>query len=1017
MNRDDAPKFYTIPPGMPFVDLLAAGIMDEYRASPETLPNLRILLPTRRACRSLREAFLRETGGRPILLPRIQPLGDVEEDELSLSLTAQCRPDIPPAIAPLHRQSLLARILLAMPDYTKSPAQALALAAELGRLMDQIHTEGLDIRNLATLAGAEFAAHWQITLDFLKIIAENWPAILAEQGAIDAADRRDRLIRMLAMAWDEKPPLFPVLAAGSTGSIPATAFLLKTIANLPQGRVVLPGLDRDLDAESWDALDDTHPQATLKTLLKKCGIDRDAVALWPATASCMQKEGSGAAARRALASEMTRPAATSGAWQNRVMNPDDLESTLAGIHRYDCETPQDEAVTIAVLLRETLENPGRTAALVTPDRTLARRVATICRRWGLSVDDSGGRSLDRTPVGIFLLLTARAAAENFAPVALLSALRHGAAAGGMDLARFRRLTRLLDEKALRGPKPAAGMAGLRARVTNRLTEDQISENSAGEMTRFIDTLETVFAPLVTLTQIKAGEEGANRLRPFAALLDAHLAICEALAESSDESGASILWRGEDGEAAAQFLSGLRQAAALMPDMELSDYVKALESLMQPVAIRPAFGAHPRLSILGQLEARMVQADRVILGGLNEGIWPGDPGHDPWMSRPMRRDFGLPPPERSTGLSAHDFVAGFCAPEVFLTRAIRADGAPTVPSRWLQRLDVVLQAHGIDPAHLTRGPHRIWAQSLDLHGEMTRAMTRPAPTPPVSARPRRLSVTQIETWLRDPYAIYARHILDLKKLEPLEKETDLADRGTLLHAAFHQFMQDFPDTVPDHAPVHFLELCGEELERSGMNADLWHFWKPRLIRIGEAFAAQEREWRKTARPFLSETKGTMDFSAPAGAFTLSARADRIDRMRAGGFALIDYKSGGTYGKKAMRSGDLPQLPLEALILENGGFPDTPIGSRAVHLAYWIATGKRAGPLEIKTFEDEPDAALPDITETVRNGLVTLICTFDDQKTPYYSVPRLDRAPRFNDYEHLARLKEWAALDEPDTDEAA
>lgn len=1010
MNRPDAPKFYTIPPGMPFVDVLAAGIMEEHRASPEILPNLRILLPTRRACRVLRDAFLRETGGRPILLPRIQPLGDIEEDELSLSLTASQRLDISPAIAPLRRQSLLARILLAMPDYTKGPGQALALAAELGRLLDQIHTEGLDIRDLTTLAGAEFAEHWQVTLDFLKIIAENWPAILAEQNVIDAADRRDRLIRALAGSWRDKPPPFPVLAAGSTGSIPATALLLQTIAGLPQGRVVLPGLDSALDTESWDALDDTHAQATLKNLLEKCEIDREAVALWPAAESRMQKEGRATSVRRTLASELTRPAATSGMWQNRVMNRDDLESSLANMHRYDCDTPQDEAATIAVLLRETLESPGRTAALITPDRTLARRVAMICRRWGISLNDSGGQPLDRTPVGTFLLLTAQAATESFAPVALLSALHHDVAAGGMEPARFRRLTRLLDEKILRGPKPAPGMAGLRERVLNRVTEGQISENIAGETRQFVAALETIFSPLSDLQQT------GGRLS-FATLLDAHLKVCEALAATREESGADRLWRGEDGESAAQFLSELRQTAEMMPEIEFSDYPSMLETLLHPVAVRPAYGAHPRLSILGQLEARMVQADRVILGGLNEGIWPGDPGHDPWMSRPMRRDFGLPSPERSTGLSAHDFVAGFCTPEVFLTRAIRADGAPTVPSRWLQRLDVVLQAHGIDPVHLTRGPHRVWAHNLDSHEKEPRAMTRPAPVPPVSARPRRLSVTQIETWLRDPYAIYARHILGLRKLDPLEKEPDLADRGTLLHAAFHRFTHEFPDIVPDHAPDYFLKICQEEMTRSGMTQDLWHFWRPRLIRIGDALTEQEREWRKTARIFLSETKGAMELSAPAGPFTLSARADRIDRMHAGGFALIDYKSGGTYGKKAMRSGDLPQLPLEALILENGGFAGAPAGSQTVHLAYWIATGKRAGPLEIRVFEDEPDAALSDVMETVHDGLMTLICTFDDPTTPYYSVPRLDRAPRFNDYEHLARLKEWAALDEPDAEEAA
>lgn len=1005
MTASDPSNFYTIPPGLSFVDLLAAGVLDEYQDKIETLPTLHVLLPTRRACRALRDAFLRKTGGRPILLPRIQPLGDVEEDELSLLLSAQNRLDLPPSIAPLRRQGLLAQTLLAMPDYAKSPDQALALANELGRLMDQIHTEGLDIKNLATLAGAEFARHWQITLDFLKIIAEHWPAILAEQGAIDAADRRDRLIRALTQSWAENPPPFPILAAGSTGSIPATALLLKTIASLPQGRVVLPGLDRDLDPESWNAIDDTHPQATLKTLLETCGIARENVTLWPAAANASTAPG--LPARQHLASEITRPPATSGAWQNRVIAPEDMATALSGIRRYDCDTPQDEAATIAILLRETLETPGKTAALVTPDRTLARRVAAACRRWALTLDDSGGRPLNHTPIGNFLLLTARAATD-FAPVALLSALRHKTASGGMAQAQFRRLTQKLDALILRGPKPAPGLSGLRARLMNRVTEDQISENTAAELIAFLDRLQTIFDPLSHQAQ-------AETPPPFLTLLEAHLQSCEALAATQTDPGATILWRGEDGEAAALFLAELRQAAPLMPDMVFTDYPQALETLLRPVAVRPAFGAHPRLTILGQLEARMVRADRVILGGLNEGTWPDDPGHDPWMSRPMRRTFGLPSPERTTGLSAHDFVAGFCAPEVFITRSLRADGAPTVPARWLQRLDVVLQAHGIDPAHLTHGPHPALARQLDLHQNTTRASERPAPTPPLSARPRRLSVTQIDTWLRDPYAIYARFILKLKKLDPLEKETDLADRGTILHAAFQKFVETFPGAIPDNAPLHFLEMTHAEIKRRSMDPALWQLWKPRLLRIGEAFSAQEKEWRTRARIFCSEKSGTMELSAPAGPFTLSARADRIDRLKESGFALIDYKSGGNYNTNAMQSGALPQLPLEALILENGGFENAPAGSRAVHLAYWVATGKRAAPFEVRPFEDAPDHPLSDLIEKSREGLMTLIRTFDDPTTPYYSVPRLDRAPRFNDYEHLARIKEWAALDEPDSDD--
>lgn len=1001
MTRFGASKFYTIQAGVSFPDALASGILVAYQDAPEMLPELRILLPTRRAGRALREAFLRCTEGRPLLLPRIRPLGDVEEDEVFLFPGLDAPAEIPPALNRLERQGLLARALLAAPDYGMSVPRALRLAAELGRLMDTIHTEGLDIRDLANLAGEQFARHWQITLDFLKILAARWPSILAERGAIDAAQRRDRLIRAQAAQWERAPPPFPVLAAGSTGSIPATALLLKTIANLPQGAVVLPGLDPDLDTESIAELDDTHPQATLSALLGLCGVSRPDVAPWPGAEGldCPESE-----ARRALARESMRPAGVSSVWQERRLGVNDrLKTALSGLTRYECPTPQDEAATIAVILRETLETPGKTAALVTPDRDLARRVAAICRRWGIALDDSAGSPLRHVPVGAFLVLCACAVAERFAPAALLSVLGHTLCAAGQEPGTFRRATRKLERQILRGLAPGPGFAGLHARVKNRVTEDQVSEKDAAEMSAFLDTLESCFAPMTAL-----GEAGPA---PFETLLEAHLRIAETLAATDTESGAERLWRGEDGEEAAAFLISLREAALAMPPMSLSDYVLSFESLFEGAAVRPVYGAHPRLAILGQLEARMIRTDRVILAGLNEGVWPPDPGHDPWMSRPMRRKFGLPGPERSIGLAAHDFVAGFCAPEVFLTRSRRRDGAPTVPARWLQRLDVVLQAHGVDPALLSRGVHDALARMLDAPEGPARPFPRPEPRPPLSARPRRLSATRIETWLRDPYAIYARSILGLEPLEPIEKEMDAAMLGTVLHAALDRFASAFDTLEAGHEPNHFLEIACTGLARHSADPALLAFWKPRLERLGIALTEQERTWRACARLCLAESRGAMTLEAPGGPFVLSARADRIDRM-ADGFALIDYKSGGAYTKKAMQAGELPQLVLEALILEHGGFPKIGDGSRAVHLAYWVVSGRRAEPLRIVSFDEGEGAPLSDIVATVHDGLMTLIRTFDDPDTPYYSIPRPGLAPRFNDYEHLARIREWAALDAPE-----
>lgn len=965
-------NIYNIPAGVPFARALAAEMMRRAEGEPHVLPQTRILLPTRRACRTLRDAFFDLTGGAPLLLPRLQPLGDVEEEELALTLTgaeAEALRDIPPAIAPLQRQILLARLVMAAEGFSHGPAHAVQLAQALSRLIDRIHTEGLRMDDLPSLAPEDFAGHWQITLKFLSVISHAWPAMLQSMNMIDGAQRRTMLMNALATHWESHPPATPVIAAGSTGSIPATARLLRVIAALPQGAVILPGLDETIDNESWDALDDTHPQATLRKLLADMGVPRKTVKRWP------HAEIPGAAARRALATEIMRPAATAGAWAQ--IDPQ-FANDLHGIMRADCDTVQEEAQLVAALLRQALETPGRTAALVTPDRTLARRVSAACRRWNIVLDDSAGRKPGETDEAVFLYLTLRTALDRFSPGSLLALLRHGLCAVNGPLDRF-------ELEALRGPKPPPGIEGLRNRVHgSKLKNDR-------SVAALLDAIEAAFAPLGDVREQKTLPEW----------LDAHIAVAENLA-----GGADNLWRGAEGEAVAQFLSALRAQDAPFPSVDAAGYFAVLEQLMsaaQPV--RTPGGVHPRLSIYGQLEARLIDADLIIMGGMNEGAWPPDPGHDPFLSRPMMKQFGLPAPERGTGLSAHDFVQSFCAPEVVMTRAKRRDGAPTVPARWLQRLDTVLRAAGADPSVLQERlkPLRAALRALD-ESAVTAPAPRPAPTPPVSRRPRRLPVTKVETWLRDPYGIYARYVLGLKKPQSLEKQPDAADRGDLLHKVLERFIAAYPDEVPERARDILLDTGHDLLSRRADDPGFWDFWWPRFERVAGWIAANEREWREDAKPFKTEAKGTMTIAAPAGPFTLDVRADRIDTLRTGGYALIDYKSGGSYSKGKILSGETPQLPLEGLIVASGGFADVPADTPGV-LGYWVLSGGEKMGERI-----EASAGIDEALAAASTGLHNLITLFDNPATPYYSLPDPDRPLRFNDYEQLARVQEWAALGE-------
>ena len=430
--------------------------------------------------------------------------------------------------------------------------------------------------------------------------------------------------------------------------------------------------------------------------------------------------------------------------------------------------------------------------------------------------------------------------------------------------------------------------------------------------------------------------------------------------------------------------------------------------MQGVTVRPAYGTHPRLKILGQLEARLVDADLVVLGGLNEGTWPSDPAHDPWMSRPMRGDFGLPGAERSIGLAAHDFVQGFCAPEVVITRAARSGGTPTVPSRWLQRFSTVLQAANIELTQNFAAAE--WAESLDAAGAPT-PFRRPEPKPPVDVRPDSLSVTRIEEWMRDPYSIYARSILKLRQLDPLEKAPDAAERGKLLHKILKEFAAQCPAEMPPNAVDILHNIAQTELAKAHEDPAVWSFWWPRFSRIADWLVQHEKDWRQTFKPAVIETKGITKIESKIDSenpFTLEATPDRID-TGPDGAAIIDYKSGGSYSKIGISNGDKPQLALEALILKQGGFgklkPDT------ASLSYWVLTGGTS-PGKITAIDGNVD----DIIQNTENGLKALITAFRNPDTPYYSLPRPERAPNYNNYEHLARVLEWAVLGDHDSEAA-
>ena len=989
-----AARVFNIPTGTPFADALAAGLLDRHGGEPDTLARVNVLLPTRRACRSLREAFLRVQGGT-LMLPMLRPLGDVEEDAMAVSAfatpwegnTGQVL-DLAPAITPLRRQMMLARLILRQEqsaDIGRTdpgspgggamvPDRALFLASELGALLDLMQTEDVGFEALEAIVPASLAEHWQKTLNFMRLVTHHWPRILAADGTLDPMERRKLLMRAQADQWRQAPPADPVYAAGSTGTVPATAELMAVIAGLPQGAVILPGLDVAMAPAAWDAIDASHPQAAMKTLIGHLRVDRGDVEVWGHWSGW-----AGSPERVALVARALRPSA---AWDAGDLS-EPGGAAIPGFHYMECPGPEHEARAIALVLREALEQPDHTAALVTPDRNLARRVAAELKRWGLQIDDSAGVPLAQSPAGAFLRLTAEMTAQNVAPVAFLSAMKHPLAAGGLAPGAFRAQVRWLETAVLRGPRPGPGFYGIDAALS---AADHASEGSA-------DWLRPIARAAAELRGEIAKDDA-----DLATLVRAHVRFAEYLARDNTRAGDQRLWAHDDGEAAAVWVSEVLAAASAAPKIDGRHYPMVLDTLMAGAVVRPAYGRHPRLHIWGTLEARLQQADVVVLGGLNEGTWPGEPKPDPWLSRPMREEAGLPVPEQRAGLSAHDFVQAAAAPVAVLTRATKVGGQPTVPSRWLECLGAAMRGQGVA---FSPSPWLAWQAKL-VHPGPARAIDPPAPNPPLAARPRKLSATQIETWVRDPYGIYARHVLRLRALDDLDEDPGAKGRGVIIHDALDKFVTAFPVDIPDDGVRRLIEIgkksFGPLLDRPGV----WAFWWPRFERVAEWFVGHEKERRLLAKIVGSEVHGTLELPGPGGGFVVTAIADRIEKLADGNLVIVDYKTGSAPENQEIESGFSPQLAVEAVIAAAGGF-DNIDAATAKQFAIW----QLRGGVEAGKVKDYPRLDVADAVERTGVGLVNYIAAFDNLDMPYRSRPRPENGPKFSDYDHLARVQEWSA----------
>ena len=988
-NNTLAPRarVFNVPLGNDLCDVTVQWILQSAGANPLAISNNILLLPNNRAIKAMTEAFVRQAAPG-MLLPRMVAVGDMQLDEALGPMLDPIETGnlIWPAIGSFERLMLLAKLVNDHKprDAVISPAEALRLARKLADLIDELEVDLVDFTQIADIKiDADLAGHWQSAYGQLMQILPAYRAALAQRKLMGPAERRNHLLAALEQRLAQSVDAVPIIAVGITTSAKAVARVLRRVAMMPNGQVILPGVDRDLSDERWEDLSGTHedaqgfgrrrnvevhPQFHLKHLLELMGIDRSEIDMLPTA----KPEPKGAAI-----SEIFCLPEHSVLWQELPA----LHKSLPHAKWLEAEDSAQEAKAIAVRIRSALEVAQKRVALITPDRELAVRVAGQLRRWGIDVDDSAGIPLLQTPPGTLALALVDAISSRFSASGVLAIAKHPLVFAGDKRLEWLDHVRLLDI-ALRGTSNGIGLSAITIRL-------QTARKPNAELIAWWSGVVALLVPLERA-------DGHSFDVVLATLRDVATALTD-----------GAIWRGASGRELARMWEDVTSGdLSALGQVDATGLVATFKEIFSSAVVRPPYGGHPRVSIFGLLEARLQQADLLICSGLNEGTWPQIAQPDPWLAPAIRRHLKLPTLDRNIGLSAHDLSTALGAEEVLLTRARRDRGGPTVASRFLLRIKALTgKTLRSDDETL------VWTDALDRPSEKVPFATRPLPKPNGEERLVSLSVTDFDQLKSDPYSFYAKRILGLPVLEKVDAEPSYAWRGSLVHDILEKWF-----THDNCAVDKLVERADDLLAQEATDPLLRALWQPRIA-AGLRWVADETrrlmmdEGRVVA---VAEEPGTITIKG----ITVRGRVDRIDRTADGDLVIIDYKTGAPPSTKQINAGFAMQLGLIGYMAQELAIKG--VSGAATNFEYWSLAknkdkdfGYIAVPTSTRPADNKPDRAdfvafAVEQAEIAIGKWIMGTAPFTAKLHPEFAL--------YGDYDQLMRLQEWNGRQSITGDEA-